>query len=290
MALITYIRSAPINGFGNVTTTNLLRRAQPVLAATAFCLGIGTVPALAQTFSGSFVNPTTGQLNTATAAFSVLSVGTDYFMRIVLTNTSTFASWGNNDLLNGVFWAMAGSPTLTPSSATTGPLIHPELCNVPATCSAATVNIGGEYGFQYSAAGYSGAIVTSAQYGIGASGYAQLTPAFGAGQTSYFGVSPPNLAGPTNNVGGPDFSILSSSYNAAGSTNAVNNVALVNNSVDFRLLLPVGITTINISNVTFAYGTNPDESNGASLVPEPAALTVLGVGALAVLRLRRRVA
>ena len=273
----------------------LQQASRPALIALAAMFGIAgggitSTGALAQTFNGSFANPVTGKTDTATAAFSVLTVGASTYLNVTLTNTSTFSDYGNNDLLNGVFWAIAGSPSLTPASATTGTIMNPSQCSagMVATCSAATVNVGGEYGYQFSAAGYSGALNTTAQYGIGASGYSLLSPNFGAGQTSYFGASPPNLAGPSANVGGPDFSIVGPSYNAGASSGGAASNPLLNTSVTFGFLLPSGVTSLSISNVTFAYGTNPDGSVGGTLAPEPATIAMFSVGAIALVGLRRR--
>lgn len=257
-----------------------------VLAA----IGFTTPTAQAQTFTGSFLNPVTLNQDTATATFSLLTVGASTYMNLVLTNTSTFSGYGNNDLLNGIFWAMGGSPAITPFSASTGTLVQPGNCSTAmvATCSGATVDVGGEFGYQFSAGGYSGAVSTTGQYGIGASGYSSVTPNFGAGNTSYFGSSPPNLGGPSSNVGGPDFSIVGAAYTAAGSQNSVQNTPLVNQTVTFRFLMPTGVSTLNISNVIFAYGTNPDATNAATQTPEPATLGVLTIGLAGFAAMRRR--
>jgi hypothetical protein len=59
-------------------------------------------------------------------------------------------------------------------------------------------------------------------------------------------------------------------------------------SVTFDFQLPTGVTSVSISNVTFAYGTNPDGSTGGTKTPEPASLTLLGCGVAALAFLRRR--
>lgn len=260
------------------------------ISALAVIVGLGfSAPtAYGQTFTGSFVNSATGNLDRASATFSVLTIGVSSYLDVRLTNTSTFAGYGNNDLLNGIFWGIAGAPTLTPVFATTGPLIQASNCSAAmvATCSGATVDVGGEFGFQFSPTGYSGNVVTTGQYGIGASGYSSVIPNFGGGNTSPFGASAPNLGGPTN-VGGPDFSIVGPNYSTAASTNSVQGQPLINQTVLFRFLLPSGTSTVNVDRVIFAYGTNPDATTGGT-VPEPTTLGVLAVGLAGFAAVRRR--
>lgn len=261
------------------------------MLAMAVSVGLYATPALSQTFTGSFLNPVTSNVDTASVSFSLVTVGSTTYMDLALTNTSTFAGYGNNDLLNGVFWAMGGSPAISPVSASTTTIVQPGNCSTAlvSVCSGATVDVGGEFGYQFSASGYTGAVQTTGQYGIGASGYAFVTPNFGAGNTSYFGSSPLNLAGPSNNVGGPDFSIVGPNYLASASQNSVQNTPLVNQSVTFRFLMPSGVSMLNISNVIFAYGTNPDATNAATQqAVEPATLGLLAAGLTSVGVLRRR--
>jgi hypothetical protein len=255
-----------------------------------FLLGVAVVgrPAAAQTYGVSFVNSVTGNTDTATASFSFIS-GTS--LTVVVTNTSTFSAYGNNDLLSGLFFALSGNPTLSATSATTPTLVNPGSCtaSMVSVCSAGNVDIGFEYGFQYSATGFSGStLTTTANYGIAAAGYSLVSPNFGTGNVSKFGASPQNLDGGSGALGGLDFSILGSGYNSAASANSLRNIPLSQNSVTFVFALQPGVTTLSVSNVTFAYGTNPDSSAGASLVPEPGGLAVLGVAAAGMWAARRR--
>jgi hypothetical protein len=98
-----------------------------------------------------------------------------------------------------------------------------------------------------------------------------LTPSFG--QAASFGTNPPNLAA----KGTPQlaFSLVGAAYNAATSKISSSD-PLIQNSVVFGFGLPTGVTSLKISNVTFAYGTAPD---GASVgtIPEPSSLAVFSI-------------
>lgn len=245
-----------------------------ILPATA------NLPARAQSFYGVFNNPVTLRVDTASAVFSIINGVTTNTLQIVLTNTSTFSTYGNNDLLSGLFFAIATSPTLTPLEATTPSILQPDLCDAPhdtTTCLGTSVNVGKEFAFQYSATGFNAPeLVTAGQYGIGAAGYNFMSPNFGA-QVASFGASPPLLTS-GGSVGGLDFSIVGAAYNAAASANSVSSQPLSNTSVTFKFGLPTGVSTLSISNVSFAYGTNPDGSTVAtSGVPEPAGLALFGL-------------
>ncbi len=258
----------------------------------------------AQTYTGSFANPVTSKTDTASVTFSIVSGSTTY-LDIMLTNTSAFSDYGNNDVLAGLFFEIASgtSTTLTPVSALTVPqsishatIQNPSTCSASfvATCSAVgtAVDVGGEWAFQYSASGFvdgvspTPLISTTARYGIGAAGFANLAPNNFGGAAALFGSSPPNLDG-GGGPGGLGFGIVGNSYNSSISQ---NGFPFVQNSVNFRFSLPTGVTSLSISNITFAYGTNPDGSVGATLAPEPAGIAalVVALGGLAATRRARR--
>jgi hypothetical protein len=241
-------------------------------------------PACAQTFNGSVLNSSSGNTDTASAVFSLVNGSTTY-LQVMLTNTSTFSKYSNPDLLSGLFFAIATGPTLTPDSAVTTTLVNPTACAASqvTTCEAASVNVGNQWGYVYSQNGFtSSALTTAAQYGVAAPGYSSLTPSFGSSQI--FSTNPPALAA----KGTPQlaFSIVGSNYNA--STSGISSKdPLLQNSLTFEFGLPIGVTSLKISNVSFAYGTAPDGSAAGTSAPEPASLAIVSTG-LAILAIVRR--
>lgn len=233
----------------------------------AMLIGIVAAPcAKAQTFTTAFTG-SSGSLDQASAVFN-LANGT---LMLVLSNTSTFTTYTNPDVLSGVFFAIAGSPILTPISAT---------ASAPTTCgSTACVsgNVGANYAYVYSTTGFTqnSAAFASGAYGIGAPGYGSLSPSFGASAASFTpGTHHTTGQGLTYSIVGPD-------YLRGG------NGPFVQNSVTFEWSLPTGVNSLAISNVKFAYGTNPDASSVAG-VPEPSSLAFLGLGTVGLVRLRRK--
>ncbi len=246
---------------------------KPITLLLFGCFVITAHPVRAQSFGGSVLNSSTGNTDTATAFFS-LATGTATYLQITLTNTSTFSNYLNPDLLSGLFFSIATNPTITPSSASSpAALVNPQACASSAVtlCSTGPVNVGNQWGYVFSATGFSStAFSTKAQYGVAAPGYSTLTPSFG--QPTPFGTNPPNLAA----KGTPQlaFSLVGSAYNA-GTSSISSSDPLLQNSIVFGFGLPSSITSLNVSNVTFAYGTAPDGFS-AGTIPEPSSLAVFG--------------
>jgi hypothetical protein len=252
-------------------------------------------PARAQLFTGAFNNSATGRVDLASASFSIVT-GTTNYLQIVLTNTSSFSSYNNPDLLSGLFFAIATNPTIIPTSAVAPSIVNPGGCaaSYVTACGGTNVDVGHEFGFVYSSTGFttapSGALATTAQYGIGAAGYSSLSPSFGSAAS--FGANPPNLDG-NPGLDGLGFSIVGTAYSNAASSHSLSSVPLVQSSVTFGFALPTGVSTLRINNVTFTYGTAPDGSVGASGggatgVFEPASLALFGTGMAAFGLVRRR--
>ncbi len=249
--------------------------------------------ASAQTFTSVFSNPVTGNADTASAIFSVSNVSGSYFLNVTLTNTSTFAGYQNNDLLSGLFFSVNAAPTLTPNTAIAQAITNPSNCaaSYVTVCSGSNVNVGGEWGYAYSASGFSSTnLTTSAQYGIAAVGYSSLVPSFGS--AALFPTGAQNLNNNNGHLQGLDFSLVSNSFTDAASANNLQSALLTQGSVTFQFALPTGTTTATVSNVSFSYGTAPDGSVSASTnssAPEPAGIAMFGIGLVALAGVRRRV-
>ena len=248
-------------------------------------------PARAQTFNSTFFNSTTGHTEMARATFSEVTgsisgtslvAGSNLYLQIVLTNTSTFSGYQNPDLLGGLFFSIAGNTTndLTPDLAITPTaLINPNQCDSTAVaiCSTGPVNVGAQWGYSYSSFGtFSGpALSIVGNYGISAPGYSAITsPAVSHPRS--FGTAPPVLVA---HASGPQVTLVGANFTDAASSNAVAKDPLLNTSVTFLLGLPTGIGSLHVSAATFTYGTNPDAVHGGvTATPEPASLTILGLG------------
>ncbi|MDR3530886.1 MAG: PEP-CTERM sorting domain-containing protein [Rhodopila sp.] len=246
-------------------------------------------PARAQTFTGTYINTANGnRVDTATAVFSLINGTT---LQVVLTNTSTNTAYNNPDLLSGLFFAIAGSPALTPLTATTPSIVNPGACasGKVSVCSSSQVNVGDEWGFVYSASGFKSSTLNASgsQYGIAAAGYSSLNPSFGSSAVFSSG-SPQDLGGNCTkngkcNLKGLDFSIVGSNY-ASGESSPLSNT-----SVTYTFALPSQVSSLGISNVYFAYGTAPDGLALGRNVPEPASIAMFctGIAALGIMRRRK---
>jgi len=80
---------------------------------------------------------------------------------------------------------------------------------------------------------------------------------------------------------GDAFSICST----FGTTNAANNNPAVNNAIVFTLVGTSNIDVNSINNVAFSFGSGAQTT---SIVPEPASMAALGIGAIALIRRRRK--
>lgn len=228
-------------------------------------------PAMADivTFSASGPGAEGGTLS-ASASFELVN----NYLVVVLTNTAQDLARIPADVLGSVYFDIAGNPALTPVSAilTAGSVV------LNMDPQPAGGNVGGEYAF---AAGLSGA-PGAAYYGISANGYDLF------GDANFNG---PDLAPPPA-INGANFGIVSGI--AANANLSVLNEVLVMNSVTFTLEIDEAalenFSLSSISNVTFQYGTSLDNPN--IVVPEPASMTLLGIGLglMAVRQLRRRFA
>lgn len=263
-------------------------------AAFAVAACIHQMPAQAQTFVGSYTDTGNGNVNTAKALFTLVT-GTTTYLEVTLTNTSTFTGGYNNpDALSGLFFEIAGNPTLnlTSSSVISAlPLINASSCatSYVTTCGSANVPLGAEWRYEYSGSGFTatGFAGSAAHFGVAASQYSGLTPSFGKNSAANIGASQPSLA--ASGTGQLGFSLVGANYSGTTAANSMKGLPLANTSLKFDFALPAGITSVSISNVYFTYGTAPDGSAGATVAsPEPRSVMLLTMATLSLGAIHRR--
>lgn len=223
------------------------------------------------TFFGSGVNSADpGATLAATAEFDVV----DGNLVVVLTNTSTSDILKSSSVLTALFFDLAGSPTLTPTSALVGP--SSSLRKNGVLLGGAGTNIGDFWAYE----NLGGAGPQGQNSGIGAAG-------FGLFGTANFDGSDGDM------VDGADYGITSAGDDTTTGTAGLKNLPLVQNSVVFTLSgLPSSIDSNTdlrtvITNVSFQYGSSLSEPNLSGVVPEPGSLWLLGSGLALLLRRRR---
>lgn len=217
------------------------------------------VPAFSHAFlwskSISFTDPDGAYTYSGTADFT--QSGSQ--LNIVLTNTATTAANFQRRILTGVFFDLASTPALTKNAAaiTAG--------STQVNAGDTNANIGKHWTFKQ---GLGANQWGNANYGISATGLG----VFGPGDTFIAGGGSPQ---------GIDYGLAPTSGTSLGTS-------LVKNSMTFTLNLPVSYTlnANSISNVWFQYGS--DQSEYFANVPEPASMAALGLGAIAMLRRKRR--
>ncbi|MBM3749211.1 MAG: PEP-CTERM sorting domain-containing protein [Acidobacteria bacterium] len=204
----------------------------------------------------------------ASVSFELDSVGN---LRVVLTNTSPADVLAPADVLTAVFFDIFGNPTLTPVSAVLG---------VGSAVLFGGTDPGGSVGGEWAyAAGLSGA-PHGARHGISSVGLDLFGP-----PDLFPGT---NLAGPAS-PNGLQYGITSAGDNpATGNTPVTGMQPLIQNAVVFTLGdVPEGFRLLDISNVSFQYGTDLSEPNLTTHTPEPDSVflattgfTLLGAGML----------
>lgn len=222
--------------------------------------------ALAATSAQAIVFPLSGPSNnsgdTLSATVEFLIAGTT--LTVIVTNTQATASSDGGDVLDGVYFDIAGNPGLSNG-------------NVFLEGSSSFVNknnvaaVGGPLNEKW----MYDTNVLGRMYAMGSTGF----PAFNQNTDSFdevfHGGNPGTAAGSNS-----DYGIVPILGITAGNTSNV----YVNNALRFTFDLPGTISESDISNVWVSYGSSGD----TILTPEPASMAALALGAVALIRRRRR--
>jgi hypothetical protein len=244
------------------------------------------------TFNASGVNPESGDL-AASATFEISGSQ----LIITLTNTGPTA-YKQSDLLAGVFFDLADVNELERVSATlvgdyavvygdgVTPFEAPEgyenLLPDVGTEWAAVVNQTDDDPLLLDGTSFRGA-----QYGISVNGYGPFGP-----DNRFETTLPAYVLDHPSSPDGSNFG-MASSIGPEGINGILDTPIVVGGSVQFVFNVTGALSTADISNVNFQYGTdadkNPNIQNG--VVPEPSTMSLLGLGIagfMAMAKMRRK--
>src|SRR5262249_35241155 len=225
---------------------------KPLIVATATaCM----LPCISRAdFSVGYVGSGTGG-RSASATFTQ----TGDTLTLTLTNTGGDVS-DPTQVLTGIFFNLAGDPTLGKTSALLGAgstVLFAPASAVTGSLSPAGPDVGGEWAY------LSGLNQYSANQGISSAGLG----IYGAGDRFR---TDSNLEGP-DSPDGLQYGITSGSDNpSTGNVAVTGSNALIQKSVVFKFSGATGLTAAELSDVTFQYGTALDDvSFHGSAVPVP---------------------
>lgn len=231
--------------------------------ATALFVVAGLVAA--PTANALIVNlsgPSNNSGDTLSAKIEFLVSGTT--LTVILTNTQATAASDGGDVLDGLYFDIVGNPALSNG-------------NVFLQGSSSFVNknnvaaVGGPLNEKW----MYDTNVLGRMYAMGSTGF----PAFNQNTDSFdevfHGGNPGTAAGSNS-----DYGIVPILGITAGNTSNV----YVNNALRFTFDLPGTISESDIRNVWVSYGSSGD----TILTPEPASMAALAVGAIALIRRRRK--
>jgi len=196
----------------------------------------------------------------ATADFSV-SGGN---LVLTLTNTAQGDLWDPAHVLTGLYFNIAGDPTLTAVSATTCVNCINNYPNPDPT------NVGGEWAFRQAPD-----LAMGANYGVAATGLGLF------GEKNL--ISPNPIRQPAS-PGGVDFGITSANDNP-GTNGGLSTVPLISNYVTFTFS---GVSSSFDPSTIEVTGWQYGSSLGEAVVPEPATLMLFGPAALAAFAASRK--
>jgi hypothetical protein len=221
-------------------------RSLSALAAAA--LVFATAPAKAAvTYSGSGLanSNSAGETNTATATFDLSIAGTTTNFVVTLSNTAAYIPNDNPDILTGVFFTLAGNPTLTRISGVlnAGSVAMENGTNL----TIAGVVVGGSWTYK---AGLSTA-PGGANQGISSAGFNIFGP-----PGVFPGAALPDDSPVPDGIGGG----LTTTVDG-GTSDGLSGRPFIQYSAVFTLgAVPASFTLSDISDVSFQYGTALDEA------------------------------
>jgi hypothetical protein len=249
----------------------------------ALALFIAAANARAVTFTGT-TTTSSKKGGTETLKASATFVISNLELVITVSNTGTSDPRSPADILTGIFFDVAGSPSLTPVSAMVAPDSTVIGQRLPLGFDG---NVGGEWAYRDDLTKAPGGDA----YGISSTklGFFKKSDLF-----------PGKKIKGTHPLSGVQFGITTLNDLLANDQGGVKNKGLVQNTIIFVFdNLPSNFTVSDISNVTFQYGTSvKNVKKGLDIagemvvqVPEPStvALVAMGfIGALALVRSRAR--
>src|SRR6266404_5012228 len=230
----------------------------------------------AVTFNGTAAGNGAGQTNKATVTFALTISGTTTNLLVTLTNLGTYKPNDPPDILTGVFFTIPGDPTLSKvSGVLAAGSVGVEDGN---TLTVPGGVVGGSWAYK---AGLTGTPL-SANEGIAAAGY---NPLFGSGNL-FPGALLTGDSGAPDGIGGGLTTLVDEGSQYNGGT---SGRPYIKNSVVLTLgAVPASFALSGITNVSFAYGSAPDQTFPAVAVPEPGPMLLAGVGIVFVVALGRR--
>jgi len=242
-------------------------------------LVLATAPAQGQsvTFSGSAPGNDPGETNKATALFKISTSGTTTDLVITLTNTAQYKPNDPADILTAVAFSLPGDPSLTAVSALlgNGSRVVEKNGNAFAVVSDPGDAVGQSW--CYTARLSDGP--KSDNEGVGSSGF------WGFGSNNRFpGKSVPGDSPTPGGVGG---GITTSVDDGSHYNGGLKCRPFIQDSAVFVLSgLPANLGLSNIANVSFGYGTCPEQV--IVDVPEPGAIMLTAIGVLLAALIGRR--